>query len=1671
MGTKIIKISHYLILLLYIVNKGFCSINVLSSDIIEKSSNLLGINLNYAYLNVELDEEVVRYDTLACPNYECPVDNTIITPSGIDCSCDYTGEECPKKLSPECGSKVCDEFASDGETPMCFGNWEKIEQGQQLFVNILNGETKNFRYKANAEVCESLLVVIYPIVGFFRGSVGATPITNLQRNLPYEHVQTYNIMNLCPTDNQGYTNTLSWTKDTYFISIEPIGTNVTFSIQIYSNETPNAPIESSCQTILNDAKCVIDGQAVTDQIQGPAYNYYTFQVTKPDYYFISAPALYQDINLFISDDPSLPYPVISNPGKWQSAEEYDDYLLIFAEPINSTHPTTLFIGIYCSYPSNYTFTVTSQGYRYPVNISALPENAGAYALTKSSRLILPDGTNYNCPSWYLCFPFSVQYPLFDGNALWPVSTYFSSDKTFQNIHFENSFLDNPFKPKSYQASFLLSLQSDSTNPYIYQTFDTISNSKIEFISTLFNTKGQPLKGIHEFKKRELECDYNKFQNILNAVEKTEELLFSVSDLNELNNWRYKLDSLTFRDDWIACLNEAKSLLDTQTIKANVSSIFCPYSSNSIQFANDPCCNASLSFFECCNPKTVEITQTDFIGTHNDLIKDQCSSFECTQSVLSDFYNSINSVGSCSVSNFATQNLKSSVTQVLRDCKNNTFKYCNTDSDCSGFSNKKCDLFTRNCLIDFEILDKNYIKCVLENIPPSTLYGLAQVSPSNITTSIIEQQYQANQLDDCISESSYPIRQMITYTSPNIPNNRCYPPAKCLDQSCELEHDICFDQVYTNFREYPWLDISTCQSIGFCPVFVDGCSSVDYEGSECNQNCDTLQSFCGHCTSNETYCHHVSSLNDQSSCEISSSCLLPSGDYALGLTKEECEGVGMCTGYCGYTCGDNSGCLITGALTPQQCSSHANSQWINDMCFYNTQIPSQCSSNGYIWEDCSIKSVGECSGPTSNTLNFCSLAPTSCSTEQQCLSQGGVCSDLYFFLQENTAKYSSGLGKCVRGHFEYRSGFYPSCNFENENDSPMGCFEHVPKYLNKSSCESASGKWWVPSVNKEQCTSTKGCKTLDLNSDNLPINFRFNQMTEDLCTNCYQSQNKWTNMFEWTSSQWIKGVYLDKLTWVQNNKFKLITEKKKAFSYQSFYYNIMNVVDTQIADLLRSESFCRLERIQSNLNSVACSCSGEGGPTCFKSSVPLLGQTKPCFGESSTFTFDYGQLHFTQDSIIGGCPSLLISQLSKENFMAAVPESLSSNFVNYYVIDRYGVLNKKDAIVGILLEDGINIKAQFSNIKSVTVCFNVNSTTTSRYPTYDFASTNDEKKPYPLNADIFEIKSNSPNTIILCSNFTQDFILEKNELELFAIIRRDNWENQKREVFNQSTKGLIFTLATFYLLVSFWGFFQIGYIFNKQRSTGQFKFQLVHLLIIIVTVFIIMRSIYFYVLGNGHLAFNPVGDYILVILPTFLYFTTFTIVVVLFYVLVYLSYRTTDQSKRIFKMVFLINFVIYLLFIACALVFKKTQNIPTNDCGSRIIIPMSSSIPQKAISITYAVVQCVISVILGIAFIYLGVSLYLIVRKTKKSLNQTANSSTYNRIFLQTSICSVGFILHCIFILILVTGNLNNMTFSFICLIITEIIPTITLLYCYDPRHKNQKKEISMNSSNIISSDS
>ncbi|GAM18817.1 hypothetical protein SAMD00019534_019920 [Acytostelium subglobosum LB1] len=1647
-------------------------------------TNVVGIDVEYALMDITFDQELYIYQTVACPNHTCP------SPPAVDCTCDYTDPNaCPKTTSGDSSCPKCPVNNPFGVSLCDFDTqpWVTITADEIIdFSNIT--DPVFIRYKANTKYCEGLKLYISQS----QGNVEAQWSTDgdfgvFTRWMGYETTSIINSINVCPTDNDYYLYNPSWTNNTYFMRLIPSRPPAYFSVHIVSATVPKLDTSGAlprCTNLTSTHRCINDGEQIKGEF--PTRNdihFFTYIVDRPQILTISCPWLQQALEVYISLTKDNMFPRNSSADYFPDYP-YDKELTLTMGPHDDGTPQVMYISFVPFYPTNYSCVLTTTPTRWKRSITDNPATAGSFLLMGTAELFDMNGTRYQSPNWAKANPFSVLFPRQHINPLWPVPvTVGTSNNLFININFFGGMVfdeaSNPAKNRSFQAAFLLSY-SDYHETSVQGNIQDIAQSYMIFKNMLVDIYGETVKGPVSFTFVNTTCDYTAYQTVLDEIKATEEEIFASRDYTEMTTLRYTLDIFTLRDGWYACYSQANDLLSTDTVNMTIQSTKCRYELDDPRWARDPCCNKTNRFYQCCVPREITVEVQSYVGVRNNEVRDKCASYDCTSSVLDEYQHTVGSLnnGECSISPNDYKAIQTTFALVFRSCWSKVYDFvdCDNDSQCSGY---QCNMYTRTCEPPIAKQDLDYIGCIVNNSLPSTIYflkyslGLQRIKDNQ---ELVRNIYDMFLDDDCLSASGLSYRSYYNYASNMVDTQVYYPSPRCYDQYCVIEHDFGYDGVFGGYRFYQYFWNETeCAANSICQS-----AQCDSEAPGCISTCDTSP-FCGYCTNNHSLCHNFyEMITTESKCNTSSNmCLLPNGNYIPDISDEDCTTIeGTCTQDCGLECtGPYTGCVAASVMNITACKALSNGAWHNDSMFCATsdsKTKCQQLGPGYTWINCSTMSTSECFarvgpfikniGNNPDYVNMCQVTPIKCLTRQECEDHGGQCSDSYFFDPTNVYVYPQGLGKCVHGHFNYFDNMpQPHCNV-NEHDSPMGCYTLRPSVFNQTECEAVPGDkriWWTQARNKAECLAPMGCLVDDLGDLSNVFEFRFNEMNESLCNECNNNfTNRWTNKFKWTPGRWLPGVP-KKPQWINGSVIVSTTAWQPAFNLSSFSVSFGYAFYGYMVDLLRSSAMCRMERLQNNIQSISCSCSGPGGKECFESSALMLGSTSACAQQTSTFTFGHGHLIFHPESVFISCVNVIVSQMSRQLFKATPHMSLSSNFVSYKKPDDYGITNRNGAVVGSILGDGIRLQAR--GISSLTVCL-TGGNPTRDFTVYDFAE-QDEDFPEilrPLNVTNMMLAANPGGPTLpplICANISLSpsynwSLLISHEPTFFPIIRVANhdWQSNKKQVFDQTATRLLYALGALFGLCALWGLFQLCVILYDRFRTNQprVSFRLVHLLILTITMFITIRSIYFLILPSGKLADSQLADYVMVVLPTFIYFTAFTVIIVIWYIIASSQFHISFISR--FKLLIgIINLVLYMIFVIIVLIFNFSQRVLDNDCGARRVVEMSRTTPQRIVSIFYAAAQAAISLVIGAAFIYLGVSIHMLMRfRMKSDLAGEAKYAQHSiKITVVTLCCSIGFILHCAFVLVLVAAEPSNVIFSFIGLIITEIIPTISILYAYN----------------------
>jgi len=284
---------------------------------------------------------------------------------------------------------------------------------------------------------------------------------------------------------------------------------------------------------------------------------------------------------------------------------------------------------------------------------------------------------------------------------------------------------------------------------------------------------------------------------------------------------------------------------------------------------------------------------------------------------------------------------------------------------------------------------------------------------------------------------------------------------------------------------------------------------------------------------------------------------------------------------------------------------------------------------------------------------------------------------------------------------------------------------------------------------------------------------------------------------------------------------------------------------------------------------------------------------------------------------------------------------------------------------------------------------------------------------------------------------------------FPVMRKDSWSSTEPTYFSDATLGLVYTLAVLYLINSVFGFYQLGVVVYIRL------FRMKAMLTLFIFAFNVVRSIYFWLLATSAntVVESEVSDYTLAVLPTFFYFTAFTLVI-LVWEAVARSVRAGLENIQSYlrKLFFIVNTILYLLFLGLVLGFQfaNSDSTTTSLCGGRADNGSSdentSSSSKRAVSIVYAVVISAISFVIASAFLFYAGHMFTMTRAMSSlKVASQKNEKTERTYFMTAAVCSVAFILNCVMNLVIAVGEYNNTAFSFVMLLVTEVLPAVSIM--------------------------
>jgi len=877
-------------------------------------------------------------------------------------------------------------------------------------------------------------------------------------------------------------------------------------------------------------------------------------------------------------------------------------------------------------------------------------------------------------------------------------------------------------------------------------------------------------------------------------------------------------------------------------------------------------------------------------------------------------------------------------------------------------------------------------------------------------------------------------------------NQC-PAGVCLGQSCREEYPNCLANCNADYR---FVDTDEdCDPEPLCSI-----SDLD--------DCDG--SHCAYCPSDHSLpCTLVAGV-DRDDCDNNIGCELPDGRVLFGLSEDECRDYDAS---CSITCpgdgclslSETSGVCVVDVPNFPTCQNVAKSYsietvwWDGDSCLiipYDTREACEdfaaLSLLSTHWDRCEDWGADECGDTTvATTQRYLECYVSNwreCTSQQECESSG-ECSDRKYatLVTSATGEYPIEVqtGVCFNSGFhDNGGGDLPVC-LEDMDRPGIGCRDLL--FDDDADCTGfidsqglfAFREWVIPAVTEENCrndaASRFGCLLPGPEKQLLWLN-----ASECECRGG-SAQFAW----EWTPGQWRGGVPRS-LTWMEAREEPLY-EKQSSLSFITLEEWEAESVEEQFLYILRSDVICQSNFVSYSLTTLVCDCystEDETGDSCYEQNENnrenLVGISAVCEGERSVVKGPSGRVTFAEFAIRRGCSLLNLSIVNEAWFDATVADvAVSFRFEDHNT--RGTVRNDDQATVGELVGDGTVISFEKpGRMETFEVCLRVTQTEpdNAEYSRRDFG-TSTSSYEYIVPAGLQKVNVQDLGTAqFWCSRVEYDDVAVDPDgvVRLFPIYRERDYEDQDEEYVSYRTKVLMYVLGCFYavdLCLFIFYFAHKAEIGKRSQKRRQIAFPLSALFFVLC----VFRICFMFMYPNGVFYQEPLSEFVVFEIPTFL---LFTMVIISIGFWKSLSNRTHFFVKDSKFLVYVGVVLVWCLWIVVTVVYSEVvleSDSGESPCVGRV--PDNNDELEENTRILTIVYQ---SIIVAVTFFLAAIFSFY----TRKLLAAAKNISRVKKFILFIGgLITFSFLIRCILFVIILAVEFTSSIYMFIALFLTEVM--------------------------------
>eukprot|EP01125_Pyxidicula_operculata_P012567 TRINITY_DN412_c0_g2_i2.p1 TRINITY_DN412_c0_g2~~TRINITY_DN412_c0_g2_i2.p1 ORF type:complete len:1479 (+),score=286.19 TRINITY_DN412_c0_g2_i2:385-4437(+) len=613
-----------------------------------------------------------------------------------------------------------------------------------------------------------------------------------------------------------------------------------------------------------------------------------------------------------------------------------------------------------------------------------------------------------------CFRYWQSWPVESSNPFFPRPPWTFGSDSWHQINLLDPLPQQ--LPNKYSMAALLELSIDSKlitadSKKVYLTSEQLPKCTMLFTGKLAIASGEPIIGRVSFKQQVPSCNYTKYVSLNTQLRTYLNNMTQSFSSNDLKNYRYMIDMLSFNDSWVGCSELASELTETQTLSHTVYTNKCVHAYGTAEYNSNPCCNEQLQWSQSCSYSYQTSQVEEFTSSAIDLVEEKCFSPTCVSQLLSEISevnSNVNDVTTGCDSILLPRNLFDvQHWKPYRECRDRAFGIdqtvgvpCDHDLDCDNGA--KCGIWNgaKRCLYNYnnDRVDM-FFQCLIDNL--DSLLKLRIRSVMNIPYDNVISWRSGFTEPMCIDSSNATMamdgRSSWVFKKNGVSvvcSDYWCPTSRCVDSQCQLPFHCDAGQICLKGWEFVSNTQSSCESISYCNWM--NCDSSD---PNCSSKClnFTNPDFCGVCEDN-VRCREIPTITDQPTCASSILCRLNNGSEIFVSTEDECTSMMTCNMKCnGGTCTTATDCLGQGVCS--DAFLFENPTPSNGRCITKPLVPfvflNGCTGRSAVDATTGginyvISTPYGCLDPNVSLTNCTGTWVVPATSEAECTSRGSVC---------------------------------------------------------------------------------------------------------------------------------------------------------------------------------------------------------------------------------------------------------------------------------------------------------------------------------------------------------------------------------------------------------------------------------------------------------------------------------------------------------------------------------------------------------------------------------------------------------------------------------------------------------------------------------------------------------